>query len=133
MQLVNNCLGMLFVGFTVEEQVTSWKAFTLILCLGAYQGSVLSAIFNPSQIGTGAGACIWAVVGVGAIWLKLNYHHVGERFRQFLFIILIIMGCFAVLDLMNGTFDIWTHVGGLVIGIPLGVLVLQTSAQDSFR
>ena len=45
LQLVNNCLGMLFVGFTIEEQVRSWKEFVLVICLGAYEGNVLSAIF----------------------------------------------------------------------------------------
>ena len=45
LQLVNNVMGLLFVGFTVEEQVRSWKEFVLVLCLGAYEGNVLSAIF----------------------------------------------------------------------------------------
>ena len=133
LHLVNNCLGILFFGFTVESQVKSWKEFVMILTLGAYEGNVLSAIFQPYQIGTGAGACIWAVVGVGAVWFKINYVKLGERQRQLFYILAIIIGCFALLDILTGKFDVWVHVGGLSVGLPLGVLVLQTSSQESFR
>ena len=98
--------------------------------MGSYEGNVLSAIFKPYTIGVGASCTIFALMGVLAVWYWLNYYRMGQN-RHIFLVFFILIGVFSVMNVMAGSnIDIYGHLGGLITGVPLGVLYLRTDSSD---
>ena len=120
-----NMFSVLMIGFTVEHAMQTTQKYLWLLALGSYHGNVWSAIFMPYSIGVGASCTIFALIGVMVVWFWLNYHRLGQN--RFVFLVfLVLIALFSVMNVLAGAnVDIWGHVGGFVIGAPLGVLFLR--------
>ena len=128
-----NMFSFLMIGFTVEQAVQSSQKYLLLLLLGSYHGNVWSAIFKPYTIGVGASCTIFSLLGVIAIWFWLNYHRLGPN-RNIFMVFFILIGVFSLMNVLAGAnIDIYGHLGGLIIGLPLGVLFLRTEQSDDVR
>jgi len=125
-----NSFSMLTFAFTVERYVDSAKNYALILLIGSYQGNVLSAILRPYTVGVGASGTIFALLGVLVIWFWLNYYRFGVN-RHIFLVFLIVIGFFSLMNvLISQNIDAWGHLGGLIAGLPLGILMLKPQASD---
>lgn len=95
----------------------------LIFLLGGIFGNITSAIFVPSQVGVGATGGILAVYGAewGAIVQNKNMYGVAILKNTLSFILFSLMVfIFGLLPLL----DNWSHLGGIIIGMFLGLCIL---------
>ena len=120
----------MLIGFTVERSVESRNKFLILLAAGSYEGNVLSAIFKPYSVGVGASCTIFALLGVLAIWYWLNYYRLGQN--RFVFLVFfILIGVFSVMNILAASnIDVYGHLGGFIVGVPLGVLFLRSESSD---
>ena len=69
-------------------------------------------------------------MGALAIWYWLNYYRMGPN-RHIFMVFFILIGVFSVMNVMAASnIDIYGHLGGLITGVPLGVLFLKTESSD---
>ena len=108
----------------------SRRHFLALLFLTSYEGNALSAIFKPYTIGVGASCTIFGLMGALAIWYWLNYHRMGQN-RYIFMVFFILIGVFSVMNVLSGSnIDLYGHLGGLITGLPLGILCLKSEQSD---
>ena len=125
-----NTFSLMMIGFTVEKEMKSKKLYVALVVLGAISGNILSAIIRPLILGVGSSGSIYAILGALCIWYWLNYHRLGEN--RFIFLIFIgLLALFGILNVLTSkTIDIWSHLGGLTVGLPLACIWLRITRLE---
>jgi rhomboid protease GluP len=96
-----------------------------ILMFGGTLGNMLSTVMTPYSIGVGASSSVFAVLGVVCVWTALNYQNFGGQKGRVVIILLILNGITLLASFFQANADVWAHLGGLVAGIPLGILFVE--------
>ena len=123
------------VGFTVEVSLKEdHRQFRMLglLIVGGIAGNMLSTVLARYTLGVGASGCVYSMLGALIVWYWLRQAHMGGERGRFLLFMLILNGVtFAFSFFTQTTSDAWAHLGGLLVGIPLGYLnVAKGSAAD---
>ena len=128
----NNILHLLFnmyalwlAGTIVERWYGPWRFLAFYLACAA-AGSTASFVFGGDIPAVGASGAIFGMFGVliTASWL---HHPVDRQSRGLVGQMVVLVVINLVLNLGMPNVDIWAHIGGLVAGLWLGVIVPPTS------
>lgn len=128
--LFNNMLLLLFLGDALESQMGHWKYLFLYLA-GGLGGNLLSFYLDirngEAVISAGASGCVFAVVGALLYVLIKRKGRLEEMTVQRLALM-------AVLSIYYGftsaQVDNAAHIGGLITGFLLGVLLYHRRAPE---
>jgi membrane associated rhomboid family serine protease len=126
--LAMNMLMMKRLGQGLEESFGFFVTASIYLISGV-SGVVLSCVMNPSIIGVGASGALYGLVGALFGDFFQNYKTIVEgRWMYFMSMVFSLavgmaMGLLPVLD--N-----WAHIGGLICGFMLGLILLTNTLRD---
>lgn len=123
--LFNNMLVLLFLGDMLERAVGKVR-YLLIYMLGGMAGNVLSAWYSyrtaDFSVSAGASGAVFAVIGALLFVVLIHRGKLEELSGRRLLLM-------AVLSLFQGFtsmgVDNWAHIGGLLGGLILGVLLFN--------
>ena len=123
-----NTFSLMLIGFIIETEMKSrGKHLTLIL-LGGISGNLLSGFAMPYTIAVGASGAQYSVAGAFVVWLWFNFSRLGANKYLFL-IFFIVLFVFSFMNAFSSaTIDIYSHLGGFIVGLPMGALFLQTKS-----
>jgi rhomboid protease GluP len=129
--LVFNMLVLAAMGPWVERMVGNW-GFLVLYMLAGLGGGVLSLFWDARVVTVGASGAIFGVYGA-ALGLLLKQSgsipaEVHARLRKRTLRIIIIN---LVFGLMMPLIDVAAHVGGLVVGLFIGILLNQPFTPES--
>ena len=119
------------IGFIVEAEFsTKRNKYELLLLLGGIGGNLASAIMRPYSISVGASGTIFAILGAFAIFLVVNWERLGQNTIMFVMFFAILF-MFSMMNAMSSdAIDIWTHLGGFAVGVPMGALYLRVDSPE---
>ena len=131
MHLFWNTFSLFMIGFIVEAEFSAKPhKYELLLLLGGVGGNLASAVMRPEYIEVGASGSIFAILGAFGIFIWLNWERLGQN--TILFIMFFTM--LFMFSLMNAAasnqIDMWSHLGGFAVGIPMGALYLRADAPE---
>lgn len=115
-----NMVVLYFLGNQIEALFGHLRTLLIYLVSGV-TGNIWSAVFLPKQLSAGASTAIFGLFGA-FIMLGLVYRtnpYVRQMARQF--IILVVLNL--VLDVFAAGIDLWGHVGGLLGGFAIALLL----------
>jgi len=72
-----NALSFFMVGFSVEASLGSKRNYFLLLLVGGIGGNLMSAVFDPYDVGVGASTSLFAVLGTLILWYLFNIQRLG--------------------------------------------------------
>lgn len=117
--LLCNMYSLYVIGKEVESLFGKWK-YLLIYILSGICGSILSLAFNSNTVSAGASGAIFGLLGA---LLYFGYHYrtyLGNTIKRSILPVIIIN---LVLGFLNSGVDNAAHIGGLVGGILISMLV----------
>lgn len=117
-----NMLSLYFVGVITEQIFGRWR-FLAIYMVAGIVGGVAQALLAPSTVALGASGAIFGIFGAFGIFILLHRRALGPAgnaiLAQWFFWLLInIWFTFG-----GGDIAIYDHIGGLIAGLALGVLI----------
>lgn len=104
------------------ETLYGTPRFALIYLVSGLFGSIASFAFNPS-FSAGASGAIFGIIGAMVAFFARNREVFGDHGREQLRSLLMLIGLNLFLGLSIPGIDNWGHMGGLVAGLVLGVLL----------
>lgn len=110
-----------YAGRAVEIQAGFLRTM-LIYIISGVGGYVVSGIFSPRTVSTGADPAVYGLLGVMVVELFQAWQIVPRPLTQLLKLLTII-----AVSLLVGTFpfvDNWSHVGGFFFGVVSGIVFL---------
>jgi rhomboid protease GluP len=116
------------IGFSIEKALGKWYKYLALLVFGGIGGNIISAVISPYSIAVGASTSLYAVIGALCIWYYQHWHLLGPMRMQYLIFVGIMVG----FSLLNGLtmagsgIDSWGHLGGLIYGLLISMILLQT-------
>jgi rhomboid protease GluP len=132
MHLVNNLYGLLFAGIFLTPLVNNWRLIACYLLCGL-GGSIASVMVHPATVSVGASGSIFGLFGILLTLVMFADARIAAA-RTF---VLINAGIFVGLNLLIGAassgIDNAAHVGGLVTGAVLGVVLFVTHRAKRSR
>lgn len=126
MHLVFNMYALLFVGLFLEP-VLGRNRFAICYLLTGILASITSYKTHPNGVGVGASGAIFGMYGIFLALLLTNALPPAMK-KAFLTSILIFIG-YNLLMGLSGNVDNAAHIGGLVGGFIIGLLLNKTIAQ----
>lgn len=117
--LICNMYSLYVIGKEVETLYGKWK-FLIIYALSGICGSILSLAFSPNTVSAGASGAIFGLLGA---LLYFGYHYrtyLGATIKRSILPVIIIN---LVIGFLNPAIDNAAHIGGLVAGILISMLV----------
>ena len=128
-----NSFSLLLIGFVVEAEMESKGKYVALVLLGGISGNLLSGFAMPYTIAVGASGALYAVTGAFVIWVWLNFGRLGPNKYLFL-IVFVVLFMFSLMNAASsGTIDIYAHIGGFLVGLPLGILFLRITQPEDQR
>lgn len=125
--LASNIFGLLFVGIFLEPKLGKTKYLTIYLITGAF-ASLTSIWWHDATISIGASGAIFGLYGL-FLSLLLTKVFSPDISKVFLITTLIFIGFNVVMGLMGGI-DNAAHIGGLVSGFVIGLLMSRSLKED---
>lgn len=120
-----NLLLQMTLGRDVEKLIGSIRFFILYFASGIF-GFVLGGNFAATGIAsTGCSGSLFGIMGITLLDLLYNWRERESPVRELMFIIIDIVIAF-VLGLLPGLLDNFSHVGGFIMGVVLGVCLLRS-------
>jgi len=113
----------LFVFGPIVERAFGRTKFLTIYLLGGLTGSVASYLLNSIAIGAGASGAVFAVVGGLGAFFVVQRDALGSMGRRSLGGLLVLTGINLIFGLIMPGIDNWAHIGGLVGGVVLGMIL----------
>ena len=102
----------------------------LLLLLGGLGGSLASAVMRPYTVGVGASGPIYAILGAFAVFIWLNFERLGPNLPLFLIFFVMLFGFSLINGMSSDAIDIWSHLGGFAVGVPMGALYLRINHPE---
>jgi len=142
--LLGNMLFLWIFGLVVEGKL-GWQRFlTVYLAIGAVQSAgeqTLMVLLGGSEGGSlGASSAIFGIMAIAAIWAPKNnisifywlfFVFVGTFELPILTIAFLYIGYDFFLLLFQGIeSSSWLHVGGVMVGAPIGIILLKKGIVD---
>ncbi|WEV40912.1 rhomboid family intramembrane serine protease [Lactobacillus sp. ESL0681] len=121
MHLVSNVVMIYYLGTYLEQILGHWR-FLLIYLLAGIGGNLLSLAFGDvSVVSAGASTALFGLMGaMTAIGLR-NHDNAAIVYlgKQAFWLALLNLG----FDLFDPNIDLWGHLGGLLTGLLLAIIV----------
>ena len=141
--LFGNMLFLWVFGLVVEGKL-GWKRFLTVylsidMVQSALEQSLMILVGGPEGASIGASSAIYGVMAMAAVWAPKNnvniFFWVFIFFGTFEMTILSIAGLYIGLDFLiflyeGPTGSSWLHVGGVMVGAPIGVILLKKGIID---
>jgi len=140
--LLSNMLFLWVFGLVVEGKLGWWRFLLCFLTIGVLQSAVEQTVMLSSVsdgYSLGASSAIFGILAIAAIWAPKND-------VSFFYIIIFYVGSVDIpilglavfyigLDLLGSIFSglsgsSWLHLGGVIIGVPLGIILLKKGVVD---
>jgi membrane associated rhomboid family serine protease len=128
MHLFANMYGLLFVGIFLEPRIGKIKYASIYLGTGII-ASIASLWWHDATVSVGASGAIFGLYGV-FLALLLTKVFPKDFSKAFLISTLIFVGFNLVMGLTGGI-DNAAHIGGLVSGFIIGLLISPQLKQDA--
>eukprot|EP00904_Undaria_pinnatifida_P012099 jgi/Undpi1/8019/HiC_scaffold_24.g10491.m1 len=122
-----NMVGFLQVGAMVERVFGWWRVATIYLLAGLF-GTIVSAIFVPTQIMVGASGAIFGVFG--ALWADLWQNWSVNQDKCRMLTVLTVLTVFQIVLGLMPFLDNFAHIGGLMMGFLIGLGLLVQKTED---
>ena len=130
MHLLANMYGLLFVGIFLEPRLGKIKYAAIYLITGVL-ASIASLWWHDAKVSVGASGAIFGLYGV-FLALLLTKVYPKEFNKAFLASTLIFIG-YNLLVGLTGGIDNAAHIGGLVSGFLIGLVLYPQLKQDEVR
>ena len=119
LHLAGNAWMLLRFGYVLETRWGWWR-FGLVYLLSGLGASLWSAVLGYETVSVGASGAIMGLMGADIAYVLYNYHEVPDVKMECVFIAITIVLNF-LFGLTQVGIDNYAHLGGLVMGFPLGV------------
>ncbi|XP_022145537.1 RHOMBOID-like protein 1 [Momordica charantia] len=119
--LLANMLGLLVIGIRLEQEF-GFIRIGLLYVVSGFGGSVLSALFNQSNISVGASGALFGLLGGMLSELITNWTIYSNKVAAF-FTLLVIIAINLAVGILPRV-DNFAHIGGFVSGFLLGFVFL---------
>ena len=124
MHIALNMLSLFFIGPVVEAFYGKWR-YLLIYLLSGIAGGLFYLFVDPQGVPTlGASGAIFGVFGALGVFYLVNRHALGGIGRAAITNWLFWLGLNLVLGFSIPGINILDHIGGLIAGIVLGLLLI---------
>ena len=130
MHLLANMYGLLFVGIFLEPRLGKIKYAAVYLATGVL-ASIASLWWHDATVSVGASGAIFGLYGV-FLALLLTKVYPKEFNKAFLASTLIFIGYNLLMGLTGGI-DNAAHIGGLISGFLIGLVLIPQLKQDEVR
>ena len=118
-----NSVSLFIIGSLTERIYGSYK-FILIYLISGIFASSLSFVFSPSNsIGAGASGAIFGLLSSLGSFYLINRDKLGKYGKQNFNAILMLAVINLGFGFMNQGIDNWAHIGGLLAGYPLAIIL----------
>lgn len=129
MHLIVNSLTLYFIGLQLEGLLGHWR-FLLVYLLSGISGNLLSLAFgNPLAVSAGASTSLFGLFGIFVALGRVYRYHPTIQFMAQRMQTLIIMNL--IFNLFSTRIDMLGHVGGVIGGFLLGLLISLPSVKGS--
>lgn len=143
MHLLGNMLFLWVFGLVVEGKLGWWKFLCCYLSIGILQSAMeqtIQLILHGEGASLGASSAIYGIMAMAAIWAPKN--DVSVFYWMFAFLmgtievpIMMLAGFYIGFDLLltpvlGFNSSSWLHIGGVLIGTPLGIALLRMRVVD---
>lgn len=129
--LMNNMVILLFVGWNVELEIEMFRFFIIYFASGIC-GNVLSGLWETNlgefSVSAGASGAVFGVIGALLYMLLKNRGHVGNISGRGVLISVVLSLYYGF---VNTDVDNAAHIGGLIAGFLLGVLLYRKRQRKS--
>jgi len=119
-----NMLSLFFVGSAVEVMYGKWRYLLIYLVSGIVGGIVTLFVMPPDTIAAGASGAIFGVFGALGVFYIVNRRALGAYGRGAIGNWIFWMAINLVYGFSVPGIGIWDHIGGLVAGMLLGLIVI---------
>lgn len=130
MHLGMNMVVLYFLGQQIETLFGHWRLLIIYLVSGM-TGNIWSAIFLPTTLSAGASTSIFGLFGafimLGIIFRGNPY--IRAMSRQFILLVVLNL----VMDIFSAGIDIWGHIGGLVGGFAIALVIGVPTARGQIK
>lgn len=141
--LFGNMLFLWIFGLVVEGKI-GWQRFLICYCMIAIVESAVEQalmLWNTGGSGSlGASTAIYGIMSMAAIWAPRNnvkfIYGLVVMIRDFEIPVAMLAAIYIGLDLIvvllapSSMSSSWLHVGGVIVGIPLGIFLLKRGLVD---
>ena len=135
LHIAGNLWMLLRFGYVLETRWGWWR-FALVYLLAGVGASFWSAVLGTESVSVGASGAIMGLIGADIAYVLYNFHEIPDVKVEAMFIVATVVLNF-LFGLSQVGIDNWAHLGGLVMGLPLGVwfvpLVEKRTAERTFR
>lgn len=125
--IISNIAALVIAAIYIEPKFSRSK-YALLYLFSGLCGSIASVIWHENTVSVGASGAIFGLFGAILILLFTNAY---EKFEKR--IILIIIGTYVAINLLiglTGNIDNAAHIGGLISGALIGLLLYKTSNKN---
>ena len=119
MHLICNMYSLLVIGKEIENLFGKWK-YLLIYLLSGICGSMLSLAFSYNTVSAGASGAIFGLLGALLYFGYYYRTYLGATIKRTILPVIIFN---LVLGFLNPSIDNAAHIGGLIGGILIAMLV----------
>jgi len=130
MHLFANMVGLIFVGIFLEPRIGS-KKFAVIYLVTGILASITSIWWHEATVSVGASGAIFGLYGL-FLALMLTKAYPKEFNKVFLISTVVFIGFNLVIGITGGI-DNAAHLGGLVSGFVIGLLLSRQLKEESDR
>lgn len=119
-----NMMALKIIGPQVE-QIYGWKKYLIIYFASALGGSLLSYILSPQSISVGASGAIFGLLGAMLVFGFKKKDIIGKSFMMNIIQVIVLN---IVIGLSVSNIDNFGHLGGLILGIIISLIVYKLKA-----
>jgi membrane associated rhomboid family serine protease len=126
--IMYNMFALVFLGIFIEGKIGSWKYLILYLLTGISASIASTWWHNPPAVSVGASGAIFGLLGAFiALMLVKKY---DKSFNKFFLIGTLIYAGINLLIGLTGGIDNAAHIGGLLSGFVLGLIISPFVKSD---
>ena len=119
-----NMLSLFFIGTAIEVFYGKWRYLTIYLVSGIIGGIVSYFIEGPNFIAVGASGAIFGVFGALGAFYLVNRRALGRYGTGAITNWVFWLGLNLAIGFSNPSIGIVDHIGGLIAGLALGLILI---------
>ncbi len=123
-----NMLSLFFIGTVVEVFYGKWRYLAIYLGSGII-GGIVTLFVTPQAFAAGASGAIFGVFGALGAFYIVNRRALGAFGQGAIVNWLFWLGLNLVFGFSQPGIGIWDHIGGLIAGMLLGVVLMPRSRR----
>lgn len=127
-----NMLSLFFIGTAVEVFYGKWRYLVIYLASGILGGIVTYFLMPPETIAAGASGAIFGVFGALGVFYIVNRRAMGSYGRNAIMNWVFWLGLNLVFGFSTPGIGILDHLGGLVAGIVVSLLLIPKLGRRQF-